>query len=366
MDAVAPTAEHPDRVDGGHEEPGDEIRRQDHVRNLVGHRRVEDHLQRLDRRDVARRRREPLRLVHPRVHGHDRERAAEARDHDRHPRPEVGPRREVLPAEDVDRDEDRLEEEEDALDREQHAEHLAEASGERRPEEPELEGEDGPGHGADRERHRHHLRPALRELQRVGDRCGAGPGSWRPASSNGSATPSDARMMWKPSVNAIWLLAASSVEAKHHHRRSVRWFTVEPSPQRRLAESPGSMTIAAIPDPEGVRRAGHRLDREAPPVDIGPAVARERASGSRSSSSSPERRLLSIAAMTPREAVVVALEIGEAWSSFVAADGPRLAEVELGPVHGPGADGIPRSSRAGTVRAGTPRSDAYRPSSVRA
>src|SRR3954453_23863544 len=29
----------------------------------------------------------------------------------------------------------------------------------------------------------------------------------------GNATPSDARMMWKPSVNAIWLRAASSWEA---------------------------------------------------------------------------------------------------------------------------------------------------------
>src|SRR3954452_20481829 len=29
----------------------------------------------------------------------------------------------------------------------------------------------------------------------------------------GKATPSDARMMWKPSVNAIWLRAASSCEA---------------------------------------------------------------------------------------------------------------------------------------------------------
>ena len=29
----------------------------------------------------------------------------------------------------------------------------------------------------------------------------------------GSATPSDARMMWNPSVNAIWLRAASSVVA---------------------------------------------------------------------------------------------------------------------------------------------------------
>ena len=29
----------------------------------------------------------------------------------------------------------------------------------------------------------------------------------------GNATPSDARMMWKPSVNAIWLRAASRFDA---------------------------------------------------------------------------------------------------------------------------------------------------------
>jgi len=30
----------------------------------------------------------------------------------------------------------------------------------------------------------------------------------------GSATPSDARMMWNPSVNAIWLRAAVRLEAR--------------------------------------------------------------------------------------------------------------------------------------------------------
>src|SRR4051794_22241172 len=75
-------------------------------------------------------------------------------------RPEVRPGGQALPAEDVDRDEDRLEEEEDPLDREQHAEDLAEAAGELRPQQAELEREHGPGHGADCERHRHHLRPS--------------------------------------------------------------------------------------------------------------------------------------------------------------------------------------------------------------
>ena len=52
--AVAPAAQHPHGVDRGDEEPGDEVRREDHVRDLVRHGRVEDHLQRID---VGRRRR---------------------------------------------------------------------------------------------------------------------------------------------------------------------------------------------------------------------------------------------------------------------------------------------------------------------
>ena len=167
MDPVAAPTEHAHRIDGCDEEPGDEIRRQDHVGDLVGHGGVEDDLQRLDRCHLAGRGRVPLRLVHPRIHRDDRERSAKAGDHDRHTAPEMRPGREVLPSEDVDRDEDRLEEEEDALDCEQHAEYLAKASCERRPEKPELERDDGPGDGADRERHRHRLRPPLRELQRV-------------------------------------------------------------------------------------------------------------------------------------------------------------------------------------------------------
>ncbi len=167
MEAVAPAAQHPDGVDRRDQEPGDEIRRQDHVRDLVGDRRVEDHLPRVDGGDLAGRRREPLRLVHPRVHRHDRIGAAEARDHDRDTRPEVRPRREVLPAEDVDRDEDRLEEEEDALDREQHPEHPAEPPRERGPQEAELEREHRAGDRSDREGHRHRLRPPLRQPQRI-------------------------------------------------------------------------------------------------------------------------------------------------------------------------------------------------------
>ena len=45
--AVAPPAQHPDGVDRRDQEARDEVRGEDHVRHLVRHRRVEDHLQRL-------------------------------------------------------------------------------------------------------------------------------------------------------------------------------------------------------------------------------------------------------------------------------------------------------------------------------
>jgi hypothetical protein len=79
----------------------------------------------------------------------------------------VRPRGQATPAEDIDRDKDRLKKETDAFDRKQHAEDLAKAPGERGPKQPELEREDSARHGADGERHRHNLRPTLREQQRV-------------------------------------------------------------------------------------------------------------------------------------------------------------------------------------------------------
>ena len=169
MVAVAPPAQHPHRVHRGDEEACNQVGRQDHVRNLVRHRRVEDHLHRIDVRDLAGRvERVALRLVHPRVHGDHREGAAEPGDHDRHAGPEMRPAGQALPAEDVDRDEDRLEEEEDALDREQDAEHVAEATGELRPQQAELEREHRARDRAHREGHGGHLRPPLREPQRDG------------------------------------------------------------------------------------------------------------------------------------------------------------------------------------------------------
>jgi hypothetical protein len=82
---------------------------------------------------------EARRLVHPGVGRHDAERPAEPGDGDREPTEEMGPRRQVAPAVDVDRDEDRLEEEEQALDRKRDPERAAEATHEHWPEETHLE-----------------------------------------------------------------------------------------------------------------------------------------------------------------------------------------------------------------------------------
>ena len=129
-------------------------------------------------------------------------------DHHRHAGPEVRPAGQPLPAEDVDRDEDRLEEEEDPLDRESEPEDLAEAAHELRPQQAQLERQHGAGDRADGERHRRDLRPALRQPQRAVVARAAARCSWRSGSSPGRPTPRQARTMWNPSVNAIWLRAA--------------------------------------------------------------------------------------------------------------------------------------------------------------
>ena len=86
------------------------------------------------------------------------------------------------PAEDVDRDEDRLGEEEEPFERERHPERLAPLAHEPRPEQPELEAQHRAGDRADGERHRHVLRPALGEQQGVGVVVPDARGSWRSAS----------------------------------------------------------------------------------------------------------------------------------------------------------------------------------------
>ena len=137
--------------------------------NSYGRRRVEDHLERVDvRRPAVGPDVEALRLVHPGVGGDHRERPHHAGDHDRHAGPEVPPALEPLPAVDVDRDEDRLGEEEDALERERDPERVAEAVHELGPEQAHLEREDRAGHGADGEGDGDDLRPAAGEQHRVG------------------------------------------------------------------------------------------------------------------------------------------------------------------------------------------------------
>ncbi len=168
VEAVAAPFQHPDRVDRCDQEADHHVGGEDHVRHLVGRRVVEEDLDRFHFGDLARRvEAEALRLVHPGVGRDHREGAADPGDEHRHARPEVGPGREPLPSVDVDREEDRLEEEEEPLDPEGDAEGGAEAFHEVRPEQAELEGEDGAGDGADGEGDRHRLRPALGQLQRV-------------------------------------------------------------------------------------------------------------------------------------------------------------------------------------------------------
>ena len=106
---------------------------------------------------------EAARVVHPGVDGDHHQRAGEARDDDRDPGQDVRARRQAIPAVDVDPDEDRLDEERDALDREAESEHVSERRHEVRPEHAQLEAEDRPGHDADGEQREHHLRPAPRE-----------------------------------------------------------------------------------------------------------------------------------------------------------------------------------------------------------
>ncbi len=168
VEAVAPPLQHPDRVDRGDEEAGDHVGGEDHVRDLVAGGGVEEDLQRLGFDHLAGGvEGEALRLVHPGVGGDDGEGAADPGHEHRYPRPEVGPAAEPLPAVDVDREEDRLEEEEDPLDPEGDPEGGAEAVHEVRPEQAELEAQDGAGDGADGEGDGHRLRPAPRQLHRV-------------------------------------------------------------------------------------------------------------------------------------------------------------------------------------------------------
>jgi hypothetical protein len=167
--SIPPAPQHADGVDRGHEEARHQVRREDHVGRLVGHRPVEERVECVDVGGGAVLcELEAVRLIHPRVRSHHRPSAAKARDRDRDARPEVRPPGQALPAVDVDGDEDRLGEEEDALERERKPEHVAEAAHELGPEQAHLEREHRPRDRADHERDGRDLRPALGEPERVG------------------------------------------------------------------------------------------------------------------------------------------------------------------------------------------------------
>jgi hypothetical protein len=128
-------------VDGGHDEARDDVAREVHVDELVPEVVVEQGVPRPDVRDAAVDDVEALRVVHPAVDGDDVERPGRARDDDRDP-VRSGPAAQPVPPVDVDRDEDRLDEERDPLERERDAEDLAERRHELRPQQPELERQD--------------------------------------------------------------------------------------------------------------------------------------------------------------------------------------------------------------------------------
>ena len=107
--------------------------------------------------------RESRGLIHPAIDGDDEERSRDARDHHRDAGCEVEPGGQPVPPVGVDGDEDRLDEERDALEGEAEPEHVPERGHEARPQQAELEAEDRARDHAEREEREHHLRPAAGE-----------------------------------------------------------------------------------------------------------------------------------------------------------------------------------------------------------
>ena len=166
--AVHPPAQHGRGVHRGDEESTDQIGSDEHVRCLQGHRGVEDHPQRVDGDHGAIGiLREARGCVHPRIGSDDRNTAEDPGQDDGHTGPEVRPRRQPAPAEDIDRDEDRFGKEEHTLEPEWHAERRTPLAHKPRPQQAELEAQHRTRHRAHRERHGHVLRPALGQHQRI-------------------------------------------------------------------------------------------------------------------------------------------------------------------------------------------------------
>ena len=139
MIAVAPAPQPRARVNAGDYETCDHVAGHVHVDELVPEVVVE---QGREGAYVAHRavpEGEPHRVVHPAVHRDHHERAGEAGDHYRDPAQEMDPPRQAIPPVHVDGDEDRLEKEREALERERLPEYTAELGHERGPEQTELE-----------------------------------------------------------------------------------------------------------------------------------------------------------------------------------------------------------------------------------
>ncbi len=118
-----PAAQPAPGVDARHEEAGDDVAGEIHVDELVPEVRVrEEGAPRVHVDDSPVAKCETGRVVHPRVDRDHHRRADEARDRHGHPGEKVQPRRDAVPAVDVDGDEDRLGEEREALQPEGQAE----------------------------------------------------------------------------------------------------------------------------------------------------------------------------------------------------------------------------------------------------
>ena len=162
---VTTPLEHADGIDGGDGEArADECGKQ-HVGVLRRKRGVEH---RGDRIDVSDRavgiELEARGRVHPRIRRDDEEGREEAADHERDSAEEVRTWCQPIPSVQVDREEDRFDEEGEPLQAEGHADDAAGELHEARPKQAELEGQHRAGDGADAERHRKGLRPGAGEL----------------------------------------------------------------------------------------------------------------------------------------------------------------------------------------------------------
>ena len=153
------------RISAGDQEPDNHVSREVHVDELGPQIRVpKQRRYRLHVDRVAALKPEPGRVLHPRVHRQDHERAGNPREGYRNAAQEMQSRGESVPSVDVDGDEDRLDEEGDPLEREPQAKHIPERRHEAGPQEPHFEAENGSGHDPDGKQGEHRLRPTLGEL----------------------------------------------------------------------------------------------------------------------------------------------------------------------------------------------------------